>query len=474
MTASSWEVVIGLEVHCQLLTATKLFCGCSTRFGAAPNSQTCPVCLGHPGVLPVLNAEAVRLAVRLARAVGGTLPPESVFSRKNYFYPDLPKGYQITQYERPFCEGGEVEVSLRGVRLVVPLTRIHLEEDAGKSTHGGHGLTEVDLNRAGTPLVEIVSEPALRSSDEAAAYLEELRNLVRTLGVSDGHLEEGSFRCDANVSLRRPGAPLGTRVELKNLNSFTFVKKAIDYEVARQREVLEEGGAVIQETRLWDERVTRPMRGKEDAHDYRYFPEPDLLPLRLRSEWLADALPELPGTRRRRYVDALGLSQYDAEVLTADSATSAFFEAMLAAGAGPKASANWLANELMGRLNTEGRSVSASPVAPQDLAALVVRTQDGRLSSKLAKEAFSRLWAGESAAAAIAAVGEVVSDSAALEAAIADVLGASPDEVAQFHAGKTKVVGFFVGRIMKALQGKADPQLTQALLLAALEARRPT
>ncbi len=469
---STFEAVIGLEVHCQLLTRTKLFCGCPTTFGAPPNSQTCPVCLGHPGVLPVLNAEAVRLAVRLARAVGGHLPAESVFARKNYFYPDLPKGYQITQYDRPYCEGGVVRVDLRGVRKDVPLVRIHLEEDAGKSSHGERGVTEVDLNRAGTPLCEIVSGPVLSSSDEAGAYLEELRGLVRALGISDGHMEQGSFRCDANVSVRRPGQPLGTRVELKNLNSFAFVKKAIDYEIARQIEVIEAGGAVVQETRLWDERVTRPMRGKEDAHDYRYFPEPDLLPLRLDPAWLVEALPELPGDRRRRYRDALGLSDYDAEVLTADGATGAYFEAMLAAGAAPKAAANWLANELMGRLNADGRGLEQSPVTPEALAALVVRTQDGRLSSKLAKEAFARLWAGESAEAAIAAVGEVVSDTGALDAVIAELLDASPAEVAQYHAGKAKVMGFFVGRVMKALQGKAEPQVTQARLVAALEARR--
>ena len=475
---TGYEPVIGLEVHCQLSTQSKLFCGCSTAFGQPPNTQTCPVCLGHPGTLPVLNAEAVRLTVRAALALGCTIADRSVFARKHYFYPDLPKGYQISQYELPTCIGGSVPVDLDGVARSFALTRIHMEEDAGKSVHTDGPHSEIDLNRAGTPLIEIVSEPVFRSADEAVAYLKELRNLVRTLGICDGHLEQGSFRCDANVSVRPIGRErFGTKVELKNLNSFAFIKRAIEYEIARQVEAIESGQSIVQETRLWNEREgrTRPMRGKEDAHDYRYFPDPDLPALHVPAALIAmerAALPELPSARRTRYREALLLSPYDAEVLTSEPATSAYFEAVLATGADAKLAANWVLSELKGRLNADGLDYVHSPVTPAALGLLLERLGTGRISGKLAKDAFGRMYGGETAEAALAAVGEIVADAGLLDAAVAAALDAAPREVEQYLGGKTKVVGFFVGQVMKATQGKASPPVVQALVVQSLEARR--
>jgi aspartyl-tRNA(Asn)/glutamyl-tRNA(Gln) amidotransferase subunit B len=474
---SSYEPVIGLEVHCQLSTRTKLFCGCSTEFGLEPNTQTCALCLGHPGVLPSLNEAAVRYAVRVGLALGCEIDSASVFARKHYFYPDLPKAYQVTQYDRPICQGGAVPVDLDGVSRSIALTRIHLEEDAGKSIHTSGSHSEIDLNRAGTPLIEVVSTPTITSADEAVAYLKELRNLVRTLGVCDGHMEQGSFRCDANVSVHLPGTPFGTRVELKNLNSFGFIKRAIEHEIARQIGVIESGGAVAQETRLWDEQQgrTRSMRGKEDAHDYRYFPDPDLPTVTLTAAFIETeraALPELPTTRRARYRTAVGLSDYDAEVLTSEPATARFFEAVLARGAEPKTAANWVASELKGRLNADARGYEDSPVSAEALGTLLERLRTGRISGKLAKDAFSRMYGGEPVEAALAAVGETVTDTAALEAEVQKALDATPREVEAYLAGKTKVAGFFVGQVMKATQGKASPPLVGELVSRALEARR--
>ena len=474
---SAYEPVIGLEVHVQLLTRTKLFCGCATVYGAGPNEQTCPVCLGHPGVLPVMNAEALRLAVRFGLAVGATVHETSVFARKNYFYPDLPKGYQVSQYERPIVEGGHLDVpqgdgSIRRVRL----TRAHLEEDAGKTTHLElENVSHVDFNRTGTPLLEIVSEPDLRSSDEASDYLKELRNLVRYLAISDGHMEQGSFRCDANVSVRPVGQErLGTRVELKNINSFSFVKRAIDYEIGRQVDLLDSGGVVTLETRLWDERAgkTRSMRSKEEAHDYRYFPEPDLLPLHvppeLRAELMA-TLPELPSQRRARYVRDYALSPYDAAVLTGEKELSAYFEQALAAGAEAKAASNWIAGELKGRLNADGRSIADCPVEADDLARLLRRVKDGRISGKQAKEVFARIYLGEALDAVLEEIGEQVTDTSAIDVEVSRVLALHQREVEKYRAGNMNLIGYFVGHVIRAMGGKANPQLVREALLKVLD-----
>lgn len=471
----SYEVVIGLEVHCQLSTRTKLFCGCPTEYGAPPNSHTCPVCLGMPGVLPVMNAEALRYAVRVGRALDCRVNTRSVFARKNYFYPDLPKGYQISQYDKPICEGGEVPLESVERPRRIALTRIHLEEDAGKTIHlPDRPVSHVDFNRCGIPLIEIVSEPELRSADEAAEYLKELRSIVRYLEVCDGNMEQGSFRCDANVSIRPVGQEaLGTRVELKNLNSFSHVKRAIDYEVARQAAVLDGGQKVLQETRLWDEvkAVSRSMRSKEEAHDYRYFPEPDLPPLVVPDGWIATieaALPELPAARRARYRDDLGLSDYDARVLTADKALGDYFETVCDAGASHKAAANWVQGELQGRLNGAALSVSDSPVAAADLALILARVADGRISGKLAKKVFSMVWDGTAVAAALEEVGEQVTDTGVIAAEVEKMLAAHPDKTEAYRGGKKKVLGFFIGEIMKATGGKANPQTVRAALLKEL------
>ncbi len=468
----SYEPVIGLEVHCQLLTETKIFCGCSTRFGQEPNANTCPVCLGLPGVLPVLNRRVVELAVRLGAALGCALPERSIFARKNYFYPDLPKGYQITQYEVPICLGGSVPTDRGDFRL----TRIHLEEDAGKSIHDPRSdRSYIDLNRAGTPLVEIVSEPDLRSSDDAVAYLKELRNIVRYLGVSDGHMEQGSFRCDANVSIRPVGQQeFGTRVELKNLNSFNHVKRAIEHEIERQGWVLDDGDEVVQETRLWDENrgKTRSMRSKEEAHDYRYFPEPDLPPVVVTAAMVSAAkaaLPELPRARRDRYEASLGLSRYDADVLTSEQALSEYFEALVAAGIEAKPAANWTTGELKGRLNADGRSIEDSPVSVDALAKILVKLADGKLSGKLAKQVFSKVYEGADVDAALAETGEQVTDLSAIEAEVDQVLASNAAMVEQYRAGKTKVIGALIGQVMKATRGKANPQAVRQVLMERLQ-----
>jgi aspartyl-tRNA(Asn)/glutamyl-tRNA(Gln) amidotransferase subunit B len=475
MPEIDWEPVIGLEIHAQLATRSKIFSGASTAFGADPNTQACAVDLGLPGVLPVLNVGAVEMAVKLGLAVDAHIAHRSVFARKNYFYPDLPKGYQISQYELPVVargyldiEAGEDEVKRVGI------TRAHLEEDAGKSLHEDfHGLSGIDLNRAGTPLLEIVSEPDLRSPREAVAYMKRLHALVRYLEICDGNMQEGSFRCDANVSVRPRGRQtLGTRTEIKNLNSFRFVERAIQYEITRQIGVLEAGGTVQQETRLYDpeRNETRPMRSKEEANDYRYFPDPDLLPLAIDDafiERVRATLPELPDAKKARFVAQYGLSGYDAGVLTATREVADFYEATVrAAGGEAKLCANWVMGELAGALNRSGREVDASPVRPEMLGGLVRRLVDGTISGKIAKEVFEAMWAGEGDADTVIERRGLrqVTDDSAIERLVEAVMAANPEQVAGYRAGKEKLLGFFVGQVMKASAGKANPQRLNEVL----------
>ncbi len=486
-----WEVVIGLETHVQLATASKMFSGASTAFGAEPNTQACAVDLALPGVLPVANRAAVECAIRFGLAVGADIAPRSVFARKNYFYPDLPKGYQISQYEIPVVAGGGLaiawEESGEGVERFVRLTRAHLEEDAGKSLHEDfHGFTGIDLNRSGTPLLEIVTEPDMRSAREAVAYARTLHALVVWLGICDGNMQEGSFRCDANVSVRLQGeARLGTRCEIKNLNSFRFLERAIDFEVRRQIDLIDEGGSVVQETRLYDPDLdeTRSMRSKEDAHDYRYFPDPDLPPLVITPDWV-DAvragLPELPQARRDRYISEYSLSSYDANTLTASRGSADYFEAVLAAlgpsagAASAKATANWVMVDLAAALNREAITIEASPVPAAQLATLIRRIEDGTISGKIARELFASLWSEPQAGAdapdrLIESRGlRQISDSGALEKIIDDVLAAHPKSVEEFRSGKDKAFNALVGQVMKASRGKANPQQVNDLLRARL------
>ncbi len=468
-----YEAVIGLEVHAQLLTDTKIFCGCSTRFGAPPNTHVCPVCLGMPGVLPVLNRKVVEYTIRAALATGCTVAERSVWARKNYFYPDLPKNYQISQYELPIAEHGHLDIEVDGERKRIGITRIHMEEDAGKLVHDPSGpVSYVDYNRTGVPLMEIVSEPDLRSPEEAAAYLRALRDILVYLEICDGNMEEGSFRCDANISLRPRGQKeLGVKTELKNMNSFRNVARALEYEIRRQSAVLDEGGRIVQETRLWDaqEGKTVSMRGKEEAHDYRYFPDPDLLPLVVDADWVervrAD-LPELPQAKRRRFVADYGLTDYDAGVLTASKPLAEYFEAVVAAGAGPKAASNWITSELMGALHAQGLEIGDSKVTPPALAELIKLVEDGTLSSKMAKAVFSEMFAtGKPAADIVEEKGlKQVSDAGELEAMLQKIFEAHPNEVEQFKAGKEKLMGFFVGQVMKQTKGQANPKLVNQLV----------
>jgi aspartyl-tRNA(Asn)/glutamyl-tRNA(Gln) amidotransferase subunit B len=468
-----FEPVIGLEVHAQLKTRTKIFCGCSTAFGAAPNTQTCPVCLGLPGVLPVLNRAVVEFALRMALATGCTVARESRFARKNYFYPDLPKGYQISQYELPIAEHGRIDIQVDDRPQRVRIRRIHMEEDAGKLTHDPHRpVSRVDLNRTGVPLIEIVSEPDIDSAAAAGAYLRQLRAIVRYLGICDGNLEEGSFRCDANVSIRPRGASaLGTRAELKNLNSFRFVEKAIEYEIERQKDVLLEGGAVVQETRLYDatRNQTFSMRGKEEAHDYRYFPDPDLLPLVVDEGWVEQvrrSLPELPDARRARFVQQFGLPSYDAGVLTADRELADYFEACLKIFPQPKPVSNWIMGPLLGLLNAAGLGIDRSPIPPDELAALLGLVEKGDISGKIAKTVFDEMAAsGKTARAIVQEKGLAqISDAGAIDEVVRDVLAANPKEVESYRGGKTKLMGFFVGEVMKATRGRANPKTVNELL----------
>ena len=463
-----YETVIGLEVHVQLATATKIFCGCPTGFGAAPNTNVCPVCLGLPGALPVLSREAVELAIKGALSLNCQVRPLSRFARKNYFYPDLPKGYQISQYDQPLAEHGWVDIEVDGVSRRIGVTRVHMEDDAGKSVHDGFRdsdrATYVDLNRSGTPLIEIVSEPDMRSAAEAHAYLTELKQVIQFVEVSTCDMEKGHLRCDANVSVRPKGTvPFGTRAEIKNLNSFRFLKQAIDFEVSRQVALIESGGKVVQETRLYNSDLdeTFSMRGKEDAHDYRYFPEPDLVPLRICERWLSEVhatMPELPARKRARFTTEFGLSEYDAGVLTAARATSEYFETVSAVSGNPKMAANWVMGDLMATLKTEAKEIAESPLSAQNLGELVKLVSTGELSGKLAKQVFPKMFAtGETAAAIIEREGlKQISDTGALEAVIASVIDANPKQVEQYRAGKTTVINFLVGQAMKATRGQAN------------------
>jgi aspartyl-tRNA(Asn)/glutamyl-tRNA(Gln) amidotransferase subunit B len=479
--SSGWETVIGLEIHTQLATRSKIFSGSSTAYGAAPNVQANLVDLGYPGVLPVLNREAVRMALKFGLAIGATVARRSVFARKNYFYPDLPKGYQISQYELPVVRQGRVEILLEdGSRKGVGVTRAHLEEDAGKSLHEGLGrATGIDLNRAGTPLLEIVSEPDMRSAREAVAYMKKIHTLVRYLEICDGNMQEGSFRCDANVSVRRHGTrEFGTRCEVKNLNSFRFVERAINHEVGRQIGLIEGGGSVVQETRLFDPArdETRPMRSKEEANDYRYFPDPDLLPLVLDEAFIEDVrtgLPELPDAKAARFAREHGLSEYDAGLLTASREMAAYYESAAAGCGEPKLAANWVMGELSAFLNRDGLEVGAAPVPAAALAGLLARIADGTVSGKLAKDVFEAMWAErKDADAVIEAKGlRQITDSGAIETAIAEVMAANPRQLADYRAGKDKLFGFFVGQVMKATAGKANPAQVNELLKRLLAAK---
>ncbi len=471
-----WETVIGLEVHVQLSTQSKIFSGAATAYGAEPNTQACAVDLGLPGVLPVLNKAAVRLAVMFGLSVNATIHERSVFARKNYFYPDLPKGYQISQHELPIVAGGYLDIELKdNLTKRIGITRAHLEEDAGKSLHDIlPGSSGIDLNRAGTPLLEIVSEPDLRSASEAVAYLKELHSLVRYLNISDGNMQEGSFRCDANISLRPKGSnKLGTRAEIKNINSFRFVERAILHEFERQKDILENGGTVVQQTRLYDANkdITRSMRSKEEAHDYRYFPDPDLLPLELDAKLVADIkanLPELPWEKRSRFQRDYQLSTYDAKLLTHDKATADFFESTMKAqpNVTPKLVANWVNGDLAAALNKAHLNITQSPISSTTLGRLLLRIHDKTLSNSMGKQVFEELWGGETQIDHIIEKRglQQISDTDALEKVITEIIENNPKQVAQYRDGKTKLLAFFVGQVMKATKGKANPaQVTELL-----------
>jgi len=480
MSYADWEAVIGLEVHCQLSTQSKIFSGAPIAYGAEPNTQACPIDLGMPGVLPVLNGDAVKKAVAFGLSVDAEIAPRCVFARKHYFYPDLPKGYQISQYELPIVANGHLDVELEdGTIKRIGITRAHMEEDAGKSLHENFGgSTGIDLNRAGTPLIEIVSEPDIRSASEAVAYLKKLHQLVVYLGICDGNMQEGSFRCDANVSVRRKGTTkFGTRTETKNVNSFRYVEKAIEFEIERQIEEIERGGKIIQETRLFnpDTGETRAMRTKEDANDYRYFPDPDLLPVVCTEadiNAIRASLPELPDAKRARFVSAFGLSEYDAKTLTSSRELAAYYEAVVAAsGAEPKLCANWVATDLLGALNKLSKDIAESPIPADAFAGLLKRIADKTISGKIAKEVFEAMLNGEgSADDIIKAKGLVqITDESAIAAAIDDVIAKNPQQVADYRGGKDKLFGFFVGQAMKATQGKANPDALNRLLKEKLQ-----
>ncbi len=471
-----YEVVIGLEVHTELKTASKIFCGCSTSFGAEQNTNVCPVCLGLPGVLPVLNAKVLEFAVRTGLALNCRILPFSKFDRKNYYYPDLPKNFQTSQYDLPIAVDGHLDVEVAGETKRIGITRVHMEEDAGKLVHAGTiakaDYTLVDYNRTGVPLLEIVSEPDIRSAEEAKAYLEKLKAILQYIDVSDCKMEEGSLRCDANISLRPKGeTKLGTKAEIKNLNSFKAVQKGLEYEALRQAEVLDEGGRIVQETRSWDDArgQTVSLRSKEQAHDYRYFPEPDLVPMVVDSTWVEDirrSLPELPDARQARLMKEYGLSGYDAGVITASRAMADFFDATVAAGADAKAAANWIMGELSRHLNAAGREIEECPVAPGQLAALIDLQAKGTVSGKIAKTVFEEMWAsGKDAAVIVKEQGLVqISDEGEVVAIVEKVIAANPQSVADFKAGKERALGFLVGQIMKETKGRANPELVNKLL----------
>jgi aspartyl-tRNA(Asn)/glutamyl-tRNA(Gln) amidotransferase subunit B len=474
---AKYEPVIGLEVHVQLNTRTKIFCSCPTSFGAPPNSNVCPVCMGMPGALPVLNQRAIEMAVQAALALNCTIRQHSIFARKNYFYPDLPKGYQISQYDQPFSEHGSLTV---GQDRKIGITRIHMEDDAGKSIHDGFRDSDrysyVDLNRCGTPLIEIVTDPDIRSSDEAYTFLTELKQILQYVGVSDCDMEKGQLRCDANVSVRpRGSAKFGTKAEVKNLNSFRFLKLALDYEIQRQIALVESGGDVLQETRLYspDSGETVSMRSKEHAHDYRYFPEPDLVPLRIGDEWLNEirsSMPELPSRKRERFIGEYGIREYDAQVLTAARAVSDYFERAAAASGDPRATANWVTGDLMALLKAEAKEIGDSPVSAEALGELVSLIGKGEITGKLAKEVLPKMFAtGESARTIMDREGlRQITDTSALEKIVDDVIAANPKQVEQYKGGKTTVIGFLVGQVMKASNSQANPQTVQQILRSRL------
>jgi aspartyl-tRNA(Asn)/glutamyl-tRNA(Gln) amidotransferase subunit B len=473
---AKYEPVIGLEVHVQLLTKSKIFCACSNRFGDAPNSNTCPVCLGLPGTLPILNKRVVEMATRASLAINCTVHAHSRFARKNYFYPDLPKGYQISQYELPLATGGWIEVEHDGAKKRIGITRLHLEEDAAKNLHEGFAESAtkayIDYNRCGTPLCEIVSEPDMRAPDEAYAYLTTLRQILLYTGVSDCNMEEGSLRCDANVSVRLRGTQeFGTKVEVKNLNSFRFLQKALEYEIERHITVIESGGRISQETRLWNQSANRTdsMRSKEKAHDYRYFPEPDLLPVHVSAAWREEirrGLPELPEAKRARFNSAHGITPYDAEVLTGTQALADYFEAVAKAGVSPKTAANWMQTELLRRLNDSGKEIEASPVSPAGLAELLKLVESGQITGAVGKKVFATMFeSGRAAAEIVAAEGLAqISDTSAIEQAAHEVIAKNPDNVAKFKGGNEGVFKFFVGQVMKATRGQANPQAVNDIL----------
>ncbi len=468
-----YEPVIGLEVHAQLLTKSKIFCGCSTTFGANPNFHTCPVCLGMPGVLPVLNRQVVEFTLRTALATHCRIAPYSQFARKNYFYPDLPKGYQISQYELPLARDGHLDIQSDHGTKRIRINRIHMEEDAGKLIHDEfQPVSYVDFNRTGVPLMEIVSEPDIASPEEAATYLRALREILRYLEICDGNMEEGSLRCDANISLRPAGTEsLGVKTELKNMNSFKNVQKALEFEIRRQRALLERGDPVVQETRLWDagRNVTVSMRGKEEAHDYRYFPDPDLVPIAIDEEWIESvrvSLPELPDARRERFMRDYGLPSYDAQVLTSSKPLSNYFESVAQAFSQPKTAANWIMSELLRELNKDDRDIEDCPVTPENLVELLELIDSGVISGKIAKSVFEEMYAtGKGPGSIVEEKGlKQVKDEGAIESVVDEVLAENPDEVAQFRAGKAKLMGFFVGQVMKKTKGKANPQLVNEIL----------
>lgn len=472
-----YEAVIGLEVHTELQTTTKIFCGCKTSFGAEPNTNVCPVCLGLPGVLPVLNKRVLEFAVRAGLALNCEISRFSKFDRKNYYYPDLPKNFQTSQFDLPICERGHLDIEVNGEKKQIRITRAHMEEDAGKLVHHGTSITDsdyslVDYNRTGTPLLEIVTEPDMRSAKEAVAYLEKMRAILQCIGISDCRMEEGSLRCDANVSVRPVGQKeLGTKAEIKNINSFKGVEKAIEYEALRQAEILEDGGKIIQETRTWDEKegVTKSMRTKEEANDYRYFPEPDLAPFTVSEEYIEDirkTLPELPDERRERYIANFGLSSTDAQYMTNDKDTSDYFEKVVAAGADPKASVNWIMGEFASQLSNAGIEIAKAPVTPENLAKLLALIAKGTISGKIAKKVFAEMWKdGADPEEIVKAQGLVqISDTGALKELVVKVIANNPKAVEDFKAGKKKAVGALVGQIMKETKGKANPKVINELL----------
>jgi len=468
-----YEAVIGLEVHAQMLTDAKIFCGCSTKFGSEPNTQTCPVCIGMPGVLPVLNKKVLEFAIKTGIATNCKISPYSRFARKNYFYPDLPKGYQISQYELPICEYGNVEIVVDGEIKKIGITRIHMEEDAGKNIHeGGGNYSFVDLNRTGVPLMEIVSEPDIRSPLEAIEYMKKLRTILRYLGVCDGNMEQGSLRCDANVSVRPLGQKeFGIKTEIKNLNSFKFVEKALEYEIKRQIKILDEGGRIEQETRLWNtERgITEPMRSKEEAHDYRYFPEPDLVPITVEQRWIDEineSLPELPDKKRHRFVSGYGLPEYDSDLLTSEKPLADWFEMAVSLGGQPKAISNWIMGDLMRFLNEDTKTIEECPLKPKQLVDMLKLIENGTISGKIAKTVFQEIYkTGKDAEIIVKEKGLVqISDSGAIEKAVDDMIAKNPKEVERFKGGEEKLMGFFVGQVMKLTKGKANPQMVNELL----------